>query len=119
MNTFVFQPGLTWRKAGYAFFSDSLAYREVINANPVWDITSSPPPGSILYDPTSETTQMSQSTGLMSNFGNPEDYYPFDSADEFNKSLYRYNMQSLLNVERNNGWSLTSTPVLSGIQSNI
>lgn len=119
MNTFVFQPGLTWRKAGYAFFSDSLAYREVINANPIWDITSSPPPGSILYEPDASTTGMSRETGLMSSSQNPEDYFPFNSAEDFNKAFYRYNMQSLLNVERYNGWSLTSTPVLSGIQSNI
>ena len=116
MNTFVFQPGLTWRKAGYAFFSDSLAYREVINSNPIWDITSSPPPGSILYEPGSNYGGASMETGLMSSSENPESYYPFESASDFNKSFYRYNMQSLLNVERYNGWSLTSTPVLSGIQ---
>ncbi len=116
MNTFVFQPGLTWRKAGYAFLSDSLAYREVINANPIWDITYSPPPGSILYEPLSQSSKLSMETGLMSSSANPESYFPFDSASEFNKSFYRYNMQSLLDVERYNGWSLTSTPVLSGIQ---
>lgn len=117
MNTFVFQPGLTWRKAGYAFFSDSLAYREVLNSNPVWDITSQPAPGSSLYKPDGRSSRGSMETGLMYSSANPETYYPYDSAEEYNKAFYRYNMQSLLDVERYNGWSLTSTPILTGIQS--
>jgi hypothetical protein len=117
MNTFVFQPGLTWRKAGYAMMSNSLAYRDVIEANPIWDITSSPPPGSVLYRPESQYKGQTMETGLMGSTQNPESYYPFDSAEEYSKSFYRYNMQSLLDVERYNGWSLTSTPVLSGLQS--
>lgn len=117
MNTFVFQPGLTWRKAGYAFLSNSLAYRDVIEANPAWDITSSPPPGSVLFQPEPRYAGGTMETGLMGSTENPESYYPFNSAEEYSKSFYRYNMQSLLDVERHNGWSLTSTPILTGIQS--
>lgn len=125
MDTFTFGAGLTWRKSGYAFFSDSLAYKEILDANPVWDITISPTPGTLLYKPDSASfssggtlSQGSMATDLFSYVEeNENSYYPYESSESFENSLLRYNMVSLTNVERYNGWSLTSTPVISGIQN--
>lgn len=116
MNTFPFIPGLTWRKAGFAFLSSSLAYREVIEANPGWDITAEPPPGSLLNSPETMVTrglnQVARSSGLPYSNKDPMSYYPYDSWDEYVKSLVRYPPSALKNVEQCNGWSSTSDDVL-------
>lgn len=123
MSTFVFQPGLTWRKAGYVFFLDSLSYREVLKANPAWDITSTPSPGSILYKPVSSTSgglsQPSPVTGntITSDVTSP--FYPFATQDGYAEAIVRYSSSALKDVERCNGWSSTSTPVVTGVQNQV
>lgn len=124
MDTFTFGSGLTWRKSGYAFFSDSLAYRDILDVNPVWDISISPVPGTLLYKPDSASpsaggtlSQGSMATDLFSySSENTDYYYPYESPESFDKSLLRYNMVTLANVERYNSWSLTSSPVVTGLQ---
>ena len=115
MNTFVFQPGYTWRKTGFVLMSDSLAYRDTLNSNPGWDITATPPPGSSLTNPGSMSLSYTNTiaVGAGSN-ADPLSYYPFDSRKEFILSLARYNSSTLLNVDRYNGWSADSTNSLSG-----
>lgn len=124
MNTFVFQPGLTWRKAGFALFSDSLAYREILEANPVWDITQSPPPGSLVNSPASSSVSASGTVAMRSMASAtyssslpPENYYPFETSGDYFNSLNKYNFGSLKSVDRNNGWVATSTAVIAGNQS--
>lgn len=114
MNTFIFQPGYTWRKAGFVSLSNSLAYREVINNNPGWDITSTPPPGSVLMQPGSSSVGYTQTSamGTGSN-ADPLSYYPYDSWEDYIDSLTRYNPSTLLSVNRYNGWSATSEEVLT------
>lgn len=123
MNTFVFQPGLTWRKAGYAFFLNSTSYREVLNANPVWDITSSPPPGSILFQPSGSTpgglSQLTPTTGVTYTTDVSSPYYPYATQEAYVEALARYTPSALMNTERYNGWSSTSTPVVTGVQNQI
>lgn len=115
MNTFVFQSNYTWRKTGFVFLSDSLAYRETLNNNPGWDITATPPPGSSLIQPNRIGLGVTDTAavGAGSNV-DPLSYYPFDSREEFILSLARYNPSTLLNVDRYNGWSADSTNSLSG-----
>lgn len=112
MNTFIYQPGYTWRKTGFVFLSDSLAYRETLNNNPGWDITATPPPGSSLIEPTSVSVGYTNTAaaGAGSN-ADPLTYYPFDSRDEFVLSLARYNYSALSDVDRYNGWSFDSNKV--------
>lgn len=114
MNTFIFQSGMTWRKAGYSFFSDSTSYREVINANPVWDITSTPPPGSGLYQPGYSGSGSASFPALSSPIGgetfvnSDSKYYPFLSEQEYVESLIKYSPSALMDVERYNGWTMSS-----------
>lgn len=123
MNTFVFQPGATWRKVGFAFYSDSLAYREILDANPFWDITKSPVPGTPLYKP--EDTGLSSGgltqAGITTNVNitSPQasnSYYPFSSESEYLRALSLYTVANTSDIERYNGWTATSSQVISGIQ---
>lgn len=115
-NTFTFQPGFTWRKVGFLLYSDSLAYRDVIEANPGWDISSSPPVGSTLNRPTSPSIPgLTLPPAVSSGYSeaNPETFFPFESREEYIKAVARYSPSALLDVEVVNGYSATSDRVLS------
>lgn len=118
MGTFVFQPGMTWRKVGYALYSNSLSYREVLEANPAWNVTQVPPPGTVLRGSTGSNASYgaSQLPSIYSvqNSAGLGDYSPFSSSEEYHKSLSRYSPSSLRNMERVNGLSSDSRAVLSG-----
>jgi hypothetical protein len=118
VSTFTFGPNFTWRKAGFLFLSNSLAYRDVLNANPEWDITSSPPPGSTLVKPNSSGVgglNMAPITTQSFPSPSPETYYPFDSRDEYILAVIRYSPSALKSVEKCNGYSSTSSRVLSDL----
>lgn len=110
MNTFVFQSSLTWRKTGFAFFSDSLSYREVLEANPSWDITKHPAPGTILFRPkTPGSFGLTQSSATISvqveGSLDPNVAFPFSSNSDYNEALSRYIPEAVEEVQRLNGWS--------------
>jgi hypothetical protein len=118
VNTFTFSPNFTWRKAGFLFLSNSLSYREVLDANPGWDITSSPPPGSTLKRPSSgKVGGLNMAPITTQNFPSPtpEVYYPFNSKDEYIMATIRYSPSALMDVEKCNGYTSTSSRVLSGL----
>lgn len=117
MNTFPFIPGLTWRKAGFYLFSDSLAYREVIDANPGWDISGQPAPGTMMNNPGTGgrrggLNQIPGQVPTRRSNQDPKSYYPYSSWDEFADSLTRYPPSALKDVEKYNGWSSTSDDVV-------
>ena len=119
MNTFVFQPGMTWRKLGFALYSDSLAYRRVLEENPAYGVTRNPAPGTVLRksSPTVPVAGASQQPSIYSQPSGQAtpSYFPFDSQNEYYSSLFRYSSLSLREVDRNNGWTNDSYPVVSGV----
>lgn len=113
MNTFVFQPGLTWRKLGYGFYSDSLSYREVLEQNPKWNVMELPPVGAVLESGTTvagSVAGLSQQTPIFDrNTGlSTIDYYPFEGPTEYYEALSLYNPGCLNEVDRLNGWTSDS-----------
>jgi hypothetical protein len=55
MITVPFQPQFEWRRLGYLFYTDSLKYRDVLDANPQWNVMELPPLGAqIEVQPTSD-----------------------------------------------------------------
>lgn len=120
MNTFVFQPGMTWRKIGFALYSNSLAYRDVLENNPVWSVTETPPPGTALRGSSSArmaggATQQPSIYSIPSTT-NYEDYYPFADSTEYFAALAKYSPSSLRKIDRINGLTSDNVAALSGIQ---
>jgi hypothetical protein len=120
MNTLVFQPGMTWRKLAYALSSTSLAYRQILDENPIWNVMESPPPGVVLRVPSlsdnsggasQQPSVYSQPSGQAS-----PNYYPFTSEDEYFISLFKYSSSALRRVERINGPTNDSTSAFTGRQ---
>ncbi len=108
---------MTWRKLGYGFHSDSLAYREVLNYNPKWSVVELPPPGTVLQEgaDTAGSGASQQSPIFGRSSGQTSlDFYPFSSEAEYFLSLSSYNRSALREVSRLNGWSLDSSEVVTG-----
>lgn len=120
MNTFVFQPGMTWRKLGFALHSNSLEYRKVLENNPIWDISKLPPPGTVLRGSLngSPSAGASQQPSVYTQLGSDSflEFFPFDSQIEYYAALVRYSPSSLRKVERINGLTSDSSPALTGRQ---
>jgi hypothetical protein len=119
MRTIPWQPGFTWRKLGFISYSDSLAYREVIEMNPGWDVTVEPPIGAgIYYEPSSPNAGLlgTNTTFSPSSLQAPEDIFPFSSVEEYNKALSSYQIGNVLQVDRLNGWSVDSSQARLGFQ---
>jgi hypothetical protein len=121
MANLVFQSGSTWRRLGFALYSNSLSYREVLENNPTWSVVKNPPLGTIL-NPGSVTGSVTsvgltqQSPVLSSATTSAGDFFPFPSQESYAESLSRYTRLSLRDVERNNGWSAASVHSDTGNQ---
>lgn len=120
MRRIVFQPDSTWRKLGYALYSDSLSYREIINDNPQWDVLHTPPPGTRLKSSSSSSranvsglTQQAPITARPSEYTALK-FFPFSSESEYYTSLLRYSFKALEDTQRLNGWSSNSVISDSG-----
>jgi hypothetical protein len=107
-----FQQQFTWRKLGYLFFTDSLDYRQVLEQNPQWNVTQLPPIGAQIRirETSSSTGGLVQGSFL---FGQPIDdtkfeIYPFDSVEDYVKSLVKYSPSAVQQRDKVNGYSLDS-----------
>lgn len=120
MKTFVFQPGMTWRKIGYALYSNSLSYREVLEQNPVWDVTQIPPPGTVLRGSQggSFLSGASQQPSIYSLQGASQsnNFSPFDSSKEYYEALAQYSSSALRKIQFINGLTSDSKPARTGVQ---
>jgi hypothetical protein len=109
---------MTWRKLGYAFFSDSSRYREVLKQNPGWNVMENPPIGTTLNKPleTSNTTSggLSSQPSVFSfdSENGPQNYYPFPSKQEYFDSVVRYSSASLYVIHKVNGLSIDSEELI-------
>jgi hypothetical protein len=123
MASLIFQPGSTWRKLGYALYSDSLAYREVLNQNPQWTVIESPPAGTTLRNNTNTVgtvggvSSLSQQSPIVPRPSGETtlNYYPFDTKESYFESLNKYTANALRQVERLNGWSANSIVSDTGV----
>jgi hypothetical protein len=121
--SFPFQPQFTWRKLGYLAFTDSLEYRAVIEQNPQWSVWELPPIGAQLRLTSASgiggtaagLTQGSFITGtLTGDFSDA--IFPYQTQEEYNKALYRYTLQGVIDREELNGLTFDSTQAITGIQ---
>lgn len=115
-----FQPQFTYRKLGYLFFQDSLAYRDVLEQNPQWSVTRLPPVGAQL-----RITGTGAATGGLSQgnfiFGLPAGdaavtIFPYDTESEYVEALNRYTLQGVIERDTLNGITFDSTQAITGVQ---
>lgn len=99
---------MTWRKAGFALYSNSLEYRKILDQNLEWSVMETPPPGTVL------NKKISNNYDPASNNYDPL-FYPFDTSEEYYSSLSRYSTLALAEVERLNGWTASSDKVVTNL----
>lgn len=119
MKTIPWQPGFTWRKLGYITQSSSLAYREVIEDNPGWDVVTEPAIGTVIR--LSDTNQMGQIDSLPVGPGGSSaqvaaEVFPFETYADYVSAIARYSTGALMNTDRTNGFSMDSAAAVTGIQ---
>jgi hypothetical protein len=112
-------PGDTWRKLGYYYYTDSLDYRAVIEQNPQWTVTEEPPVGSVmlLNVNTSRISATTNTSGFFTdteNAGVLETVFPFDSVSEYEAQAQKYSLYSLLNYNELNGYTMDTPEALTG-----
>jgi hypothetical protein len=122
MITVPFQPQFEWRRLGYLFYTDSLKYRDVLDANPQWNVMELPPLGAqIEVQPTSDPGSggLSQSSFVFGLTANDEEdlLYPYNSKTEYREALDRYTLYSVFFQDSLNGYSADSSAALTGKQN--
>ena len=115
-----FQQQFTYRKLGYLFYQDSLAYREVLAQNPQWTVTKLPPIGAQIEVEGVGTTVGGLSQGNFV-FGLPagsqaDKIFPFDTEVAYTEALDRYTLQGVIERETLNGITFDSTQAITGLQ---
>lgn len=119
MKTIPWQPGFTWRKLGFLSYSNSLSYRDVLENNPDWDVVTEPPIGAVIrYDAPVPNSGLlgTNITFTPTSSEVDQNFYPFDTMDNYILSLARYSPSTLLAVDRFNGWSSDCEQALTGNQ---
>lgn len=103
-------PGDTWRKLGYFYYTNSLLFRSVVEQNPQWNVLEEPPVGAVLQ--LSVNSQRSLSlTNTTGFFPDVQDAYtqqfifPFETPEEYQAQASKYSLYSLLNYDELNGWT--------------
>lgn len=120
MLSFPFQQQFTFRKLGYLYFTDSLAYRTVLEENPQWNVTELPPLGAQIRV-TAEANNpagLSQGSFLFGlGTGAVQDIvYPYDTEKDYVKALVRYSNGAVTNRQAINGYTADSTEAFTGKQ---
>jgi hypothetical protein len=119
--TIPFEPGYTWRKLGYLYFTNSLAYRDVIEQNPQWDVTELPPVGAALRISNGGENNVEGSSFLtgVDNFSVQDIIFPYQNTSEYLEAISRYTTQTVIEVNRLNGFSQDDLAVYTGNQFDI
>lgn len=121
--SFPFEQQFTWRQLGYLYFQDSLDYREVLTQNPEWNVTELPPIGAQLrLSPSANSvgtpgglTQGSFITGLAPQ-QNSNDFFPYETQEEYDEALYRYTLQGVFERQTVNGLNFDTNQAITGLQ---
>ena len=120
MISLPFQQQFTWRKLGYQYYNNSLEYRAVLEENPQWNVTELPPIGAqiLLPNPSSSGGSLKQASLIQGapTEGTLDAIFPYDSYEEYRKSLNKYTLQGVLFRDKINGYSYDSTPAITGVQ---
>jgi hypothetical protein len=112
-------PGDTWRKLGYFYYSNSLDFRAVIEQNPQWSVTEEPPVGAVLVLNVNEA-RVKAATNNSGFFvetvdaGVLEEIFPFDSVPAYEERAVKYNLYGLLNYNELNGYTMDTTEAVTG-----
>lgn len=112
-------PGDTWRKLGYFYYTNSLQYRSVIEQNPQWSVTEEPPIGTVLVLNVNEARMRAATNndGFFVNTENAgvlEQIFPFDNLEEYEAQAQKYNLYSLINYNEINGYTMDTPEALTG-----
>jgi len=112
-------PGDTWRKLGYFYYTNSLDFRSVIEQNPQWSVTEEPPIGVVLsLDVNSQRVLSSTNNSDFfvdtENAGVLERIFPFGSLAEYDAQASKYNLYSLVNYNEVNGYTQDTPEALTG-----
>jgi hypothetical protein len=119
--SFPFQQEHTFRKLGYLYYTNSTDYRAVLEENPQWKVTELPPVGAQIRVSGTEGTQgtLTQGSFVFSGASSTQSnqIFPFDTEEDYNTALYRYNLQGVVDREELNGISFDSVQAITGKQS--
>lgn len=112
-------PGDTWRKLGYFYYTNSLDFRSVIEQNPQWSVTEEPPVGTVLSLNVNDARMRAaeNNNGFFvdtENAGVLETIFPFTSTAEYQAQAAKYNLYSLINYNELNGYTMDTTEALTG-----
>lgn len=112
-------PGDTWRKLGYFYYTNSLDYRSVIEQNRQWSVTEEPPVGSVMLLNVNDA-RVRSSLNNPGFFVNTEDagvletIFPFDTVAEYEAQVVKYSVYSILNYNELNGYTMDTQEALTG-----
>jgi hypothetical protein len=112
-------PGDTWRKLGYFYYTNSLDFRSVIEQNPQWSVMEEPPEGAVLsLDVTASRLRAStNNAGFFVNTENAgilEKIFPFVSLAAYEAQAEKYNLYGLINYNEVNGYTQDTVEALTG-----
>lgn len=112
-------PGDTWRKLGYLYYTNSLDYRAVIEQNPQWSVTEEPPIGTVMVLDVNEN-RLSATTNSSLFFMDTEDesvqeaIFPFAYPDQYEAQAAKYSLYSLINYNELNGYTADTSVAVNG-----
>ena len=112
-------PGDTWRKLGYFYYTNSLEFRAVIDQNPQWNVLEEPPFGTVLVlnADSSRTLSTLNTAGFFSeetDFDIQARIFPFDFQEAYDAQAAKYSVYSLINYNQINGYTQDSQQAITG-----
>ena len=112
-------PGDTWRKLGYFYYTNSLDYRSVIEQNPQWNVITEPPVGTVLSldVDTQRTNSGLNNSGFFTSSTDTniqESIFPFEYEEQYFAQAAKYNLYSIVNYNEVNGYTQDTPEAASG-----
>lgn len=118
-TTVTWGPGDTWRKVGYLTYFNSLDYKYALQQNPQWNMTETPPVGTVI-----ELSTNGMTAGVLNAvspfWDQPSEaaadfYFPFENATEYESRVAQYSFYALANSNELNGYSSDSESAVRGL----
>jgi len=117
-QTVTWGPGDTWRKVGYLTYQNSLDYKYVLQQNPQWNMTATPPVGTVIKLDTngSQAGTLNSVDPFWEQTAYNEDriYFPFDTPQEYEAQVVKYTFYALSNNQELNGYTADSKVAVQG-----